>query len=97
MKPSAFLINVARGGVLDEDALLEALRQKRIAGAALDVFRAQPLPKEHALWHEEKVIITPLIGGMSDVYLAQAYPVVRDNLRLFLEGKLAEMNNVVPH
>jgi D-2-hydroxyacid dehydrogenase (NADP+) len=97
MKPSAFLINVARGGVLDEDALLEALRQKRIAGAALDVFRTQPLPKDHALWHEDKVIITPLIGGMSDVYLAQAYPVVRDNLRLFLDGKLTALKNVVPH
>ena len=97
MKPSAFLINVARGGVLDEEALLEALRQKRIAGAALDVFRTQPLPKEHALWHEDRVIITPLIGGMSDVYLAQAYPVVRDNLRLFLDNKLAAMKNVVPH
>ena len=97
MKPSAFLINVARGGVLDEDALLEALRHKRIAGAALDVFRTQPLPPEHALWREDKVIITPLIGGMSDVYLAQAYPVVRDNLRLFLDGKFSEMRNVVPH
>ena len=97
MKSSAFLINVARGGVLDEDALLEALRQKRIAGAALDVFRTQPLPKDHPLWHEDNVIITPLIGGMSDVYLAQAYPVVRDNLRLFLNSQLTAMKNVVPH
>ena len=97
MKASAFLINVARGGVLDEDALIEALRQKRIAGAALDVFRTQPLPTDHPLWREDNVIITPLIGGMSDVYLAQAYPVVRDNLRLFLDGQLAAMKNVVPH
>ena len=97
MKPSAFLINVARGGVLDEEALLDALRQKRIAGAALDVFGTQPLPTDHPLWHEDRVIITPLIGGMSDVYLAQAYPVVRDNLRLFLDNQLAAMKNVVPH
>jgi D-2-hydroxyacid dehydrogenase (NADP+) len=97
MKPSAYLINVARGGVLDEDALLAALRAKRIAGAALDVFRQSPLPPQHPLWDEPGLIITPHIGGMSDIYLEQAYPVVRDNLRAFLSGAIAEMNNVVPH
>lgn len=97
LKPSAYLINVARGGVLDEAALLTALRNKQLAGAALDVFREQPLPSDHPLWREERVIITPLIGGMSDVYLEQAYPIVRDNLRQFLAGKLDTLRNVVPH
>ena len=50
MKPSAFFINVARGGVLDESALLAALNAKRLAGAALDVFRQSPLPPAHPLW-----------------------------------------------
>jgi phosphoglycerate dehydrogenase-like enzyme len=97
MKPSAFLINVARGGVLDEDALLRALREKRLAGAALDVFRRQPLPPDHPLWREDRVIVTPLIGGMSDIYLDQAYPVVRDNLREFLAGRPQYLTNVVRH
>jgi D-2-hydroxyacid dehydrogenase (NADP+) len=97
MKPRGFLINVARGGVLDEDALLAAVRAKRIAGAALDVFCQQPLPAEHPFWREESIIISPLLGGMSDIYLEQAYPIVRDNLRQFLAGKLDAMVNVVSH
>jgi phosphoglycerate dehydrogenase-like enzyme len=97
MKATAYLVNVARGGVLDEDALLAALREKRLAGAGLDVFREQPLPPEHPLWHAERVIITPLIGGMSNIYLDQAYPIVRDNLRHFLAGRPESMSNIVPH
>jgi D-2-hydroxyacid dehydrogenase (NADP+) len=97
MKASAYLINVARGGVLDEGALLAALRERRLAGAALDVFRERPLPAASPLWREEKIIITPHIGGMSDVYLDQAYPIVRDNIKLFLAGNLAGMNNIVAH
>jgi len=97
MQPSAYLINVARGGVLDEGALLEALRERRIAGAALDVFREQPLPPDHPLWRAERVIVTPLIGGMSNVYLDQAYPIVRDNLQHYLAGRAAAMRNIVPH
>jgi len=97
MKPSAYLINVARGGVLDEHALLRALRERRLAGAALDVFRETPLPPDHPLWQEERVIITPHIGGMSTIYLDQAYPIVRENLRRFLAGEIRAMTNIVPH
>jgi D-2-hydroxyacid dehydrogenase (NADP+) len=97
MKPTAFLVNVARGGVLDETALLRALHGKRLAGAALDVFREQPLPPDHPLWREERVIITPLIGGMSDIYLDQAYPIVRLNMERFLAGQTDRMLNIVPH
>lgn len=97
MKPDAYLINVARGGVLDEGALRNALHERRLAGAALDVFREGSLSADHPLWREEKVIITPHIGGMSDIYLDQAYPIVRDNLRNFLAGDFAAMKNIVPH
>jgi phosphoglycerate dehydrogenase-like enzyme len=97
MKPAAYLINVARGGVLDEHALLQALRAGQLAGAALDVFRERPLPADHPLWHEPRVIVTPHIGGMSDIYFEQAYPVVRDNLRRFLAGRLEALINVVAH
>jgi D-2-hydroxyacid dehydrogenase (NADP+) len=97
MKTSAFLINVARGGVLDEQALLQALNDGRIAGAGLDVFRQQPLPADSPLWANARVLITPLLGGMSDVYLEQAYPIVRTNLQYFLAGRLDAMVNVVSH
>jgi len=97
LKPSAYLINAARGGVLDEQALLEALRNQRIAGAGLDVFRRQPLPADDPLWRTPRVIVTPLVGGMSDIYLEQAYPIVRTNLQCFLAGRLDAMLNVVPH
>jgi D-2-hydroxyacid dehydrogenase (NADP+) len=97
MKPSAYLINVARGGVLDERALLASLRERRLAGAALDVFRERQLPADSPLWGEERIIITPHIGGMSDVYLDQAYPIVRDNIKLFLAGNMPEMKNIVAH
>ncbi len=97
LKPEAFLVNVARGGVLDEGALMTALREKRLAGASLDVFRQQPLPTGSPLWREPGVIITPLVGGMSNIYLEQAYPTVRDNLRAFLAGRVHDMVNVVAH
>jgi D-2-hydroxyacid dehydrogenase (NADP+) len=97
LKPSAYLINAARGGVLDEQALLEALTTERIAGAGLDVFRRQPLPADDPLWHTPHVVITPLLGGMSDIYLEQAYPIVRTNLQCFLAGRFDAMLNIVPH
>ena len=95
MKPGAYLVNAARGGVLDEDALLVALRERRIAGAGLDVFRRQPLPPDSPWWREPRVIVTPLVGGMSDIYLQQAFPIVDANLRLFLQGRLGELHNTV--
>lgn len=63
MKPTAFLINTSRGRVVDEEALCEALSNNRIAGAALDVFRAEPLPSDSPLWEFEDVIITPHVAG----------------------------------
>jgi D-3-phosphoglycerate dehydrogenase / 2-oxoglutarate reductase len=63
LKPSAIIINAARGGVLDEDALVDALREGRIAGAALDVFSAEPLPADHPLRSLDNVVLTPHIGA----------------------------------
>jgi phosphoglycerate dehydrogenase-like enzyme len=95
MKPTSHLINLARGGVVDEAALIEALEAKRIAGAALDVFAEEPLPPGHPLWRMEQVIVTPHLGGFCDVYVDHALPIVEENIRRFLAGDRANMINVV--
>ncbi len=66
MKPSSCLSNLARGGIVDETALLDCLQNKRIAGAALDVFLNGPLPPEHPFWSLDNVIITCHQGSMHD-------------------------------
>jgi phosphoglycerate dehydrogenase-like enzyme len=95
MKPSSIIVNLARGPVIDEQALIQALQEKRIGGAALDVFETEPPVKDNPLWDMPNVIITPRIGGMSDVYARQALPLVVHNLRCFVDGKPGEMRNIV--
>jgi phosphoglycerate dehydrogenase-like enzyme len=95
MKPSAYLVNVSRGGVCDEQALLQALAEKRIAGAGLDVFAVEPLPAGHPFWHDERVIVTPHMSGGSDFSPALLMPMIESNIRCFLEGRMAEMANIV--
>jgi phosphoglycerate dehydrogenase-like enzyme len=95
MKPTAYLVNFARGGVADEAALLDVLRRKAIAGAALDVFVEEPLPTEHPFWSLDNVIVTPHQGGFCDVYPDLALPTVTTNMRRFLNGNTANMINVV--
>ncbi|HZF18384.1 MAG TPA: D-2-hydroxyacid dehydrogenase [Burkholderiales bacterium] len=95
MKPSAFLVNLARGGIVDEDALVSALREGRLAGAALDVFATEPLPEDHPLWSMDNVIVTPHLGGFHDQYAEEALPTVVENFRKFLAGELDNMKNVV--
>ena len=94
MKPSSYLINVARGGVVDEQALVDALREKKIAGAALDVFEHEPLPASHPLWSFKNVIITTHQGGFCDTYVDLAMPILEQNMRCFLAGDLKGMVNV---
>jgi len=95
MKPSSFFVNLARGGVVDEDALLDALKEKRIAGAALDVFAKEPLPEDSPFWDMENVIVTQHQGGFFDGYPGFALPVVEENMRKYLAGDLKAMINVV--
>ena len=94
MKPTSYLINVARGGVVDEDAMVVALREKQIAGAALDVFEHEPLPPEHPLWTFPNVLITTHQGGFCDTYVDLAMPILERNMRCFLKGDLKGMVNV---
>jgi D-2-hydroxyacid dehydrogenase (NADP+) len=95
MKPGAYLVNVSRGGVVDESALIDALRRGAIAGAGLDVFATEPLPEDHPLWALDNVIITPRVGGMSDVYVEQCLPPLCHNLRAYLAGDRDQMINRV--
>lgn len=95
LKPTAFLINMARGGVIDEAALIDALRHKRIAGAALDVFSTEPLPQDSPLWTMDNVIISPRLGGLSDIYVEQVMPIVKQNLAAWLRGDRAALVNHV--
>jgi len=95
MKPTSFLINLARGGVVDEAALIRALKEGKIAGAALDVFGSEPLPEDHPFWNMQNVIVTAHQGGFFDRYPAYALPVIEENLRRFLAGEVQSMINVV--
>ncbi len=97
MKPTSYLINLARGGVVDEPALIEALNDRRIAGAALDVFSQEPLPVDHPFWSMPNVIITTHQGGFCDVYIDYALPTVETNMECFLKGDFSGMINVVAH
>ncbi len=85
MKSTAWLINIARGAVVDEAALLDALRRRAIAGAVLDVFATEPLPRDHPLWAMDNVVITPHVAG-PDV-AEEIVPVFNDNLARFLARK----------
>ncbi len=87
MKKSAYLINVARGAVVDEAALITALSSRKIAGAALDVFKEEPLPTTSPLWNLDNVIITPHISGNSVRYHEKAAALFADNLQRYLENK----------
>ena len=85
MKPTAWLLNLARGPIVDEAALLEALRGRRIAGAVLDVFDTEPLPTDHPLWGLDNVVVTPHISGPSTP--REIGPIFNDNLRRYTANR----------
>jgi phosphoglycerate dehydrogenase-like enzyme len=87
MKPDASLINVGRGPLVDEIALAEALRSKKIGGAALDVFDKEPLPADSPLWDLENLLITPHTAGMTDKLWERHYVLFSENMRRYLTQK----------
>ncbi len=93
MKPTAYIINIARGGIIDEAALIKALDEKRIAGAGLDVVEREPLPAESRLWEFENVILSPHIAGGHEDYMARATVLFCENLRRYLAGK--RLRNII--
>lgn len=84
MKPTAYLINVGRGRVIDEPALIKALKKGWIAGAGLDVFAEEPLPQDSPLWAMENVIISPHISGLTPAYDERAINIFTTNLQRYL-------------
>ncbi len=87
LKPNAYLINVGRGVLIDEGALLQARRAKSFAGAALDVTTEEPLPPESPLWQMENVFITPHIAGLTERMWERHYAHYTENLRRYLAGQ----------
>lgn len=87
MKPGAVLINVGRGPVVDEAALIRALEQQRIRGAALDVFEEEPLAKGHPFWRMDNVLLSPHCADHTDTWLADAMELFLDNFERFRRGE----------
>jgi phosphoglycerate dehydrogenase-like enzyme len=85
LKPGAYLVDISRGDIVDHNALIPLLREKKIAGAALDVFPLEPLPADSPLWKLPNVIITPHIAGFSPHYDERAAELFTQNLRRYLE------------
>lgn len=97
MKESAWFINVARGQVVDEKALIKALEEKWISGAALDVFGKEPLPSSSKLWDLDNVIITPHVAGPTPRYMDRLTQVFVNNLQKYVLDKKTEMVNVIDY
>jgi phosphoglycerate dehydrogenase-like enzyme len=93
MKRSAFIVNVARGSIIDQAALIDALKNGVIAGACLDVFEVEPLPADSPLWTLPNVIVTPHIAGMREDYEERFIDIFLDNLGRFARN--APLRNLV--
>ncbi|WP_427891545.1 D-2-hydroxyacid dehydrogenase [Kribbella sp. GL6] len=93
MKPSAYFVCISRGGIADDDALLEALRSGQIAGAGLDAHGVEPLPPDSPFWSLPNVVVTPHNGATSDGTLRRSAEIVADNLGRFARGE--PLRNVV--
>lgn len=96
LPPNAVLINVARGQVVETDALLSAVRGNQIRGAALDVTDPEPLPEDHPLWNFKNVLITPHMAGHTPAYFSRLADIIGENVRrIAAEGEVGELKNQV--
>ena len=97
LRPSCFILNPARGPLIREEALITALREGQIAGAALDTHYYYPMPSEHPLWHLPNVIMTPHISGstLSPHYRQRVWELFIKNIRCFSAGKTL-LNELTP-
>jgi phosphoglycerate dehydrogenase-like enzyme len=95
MKKTAYLVNVGRGELVQDAAIIAALREGWIAGAALDVFGTEPLPRNSVFWNLPGLLITPHYAGTYPEHVARATALFLDNLKLFLAGKRSRLKNLV--
>jgi phosphoglycerate dehydrogenase-like enzyme len=96
MRSSAYLINISRGAIVDEQALLKVLQQKQIAGAVLDVFTQEPLPADHPFWSLDNLIMTPHVSGRSPKYMERALELFIENVPVYLKGEGSYRNLIDP-
>ena len=94
MKPSAMLVGISRGGIIDQKALAAALREKRIACAALDVFEPEPLPADSELWDIENLLIAPHIAGGTQYEGKYLLEIFGENLAKFVAGEFPLRNQI---
>jgi phosphoglycerate dehydrogenase-like enzyme len=94
MKRGAFIVNIARGGIIDEKALMAALHSGHLGGAALDTVHKEPLPSDDPLWDTPNLIVTPHLGGFYDTYPEDSIDQIHQNISAFLSGRLQEMINL---
>jgi phosphoglycerate dehydrogenase-like enzyme len=87
MKRTAYLINIARGGIVKTDDLMNALKKKQIAGAGVDVIDPEPLPPDHALWTMPNFLISPHVGGQAAGARDRQWRLYRENVRRFVAGE----------
>ena len=87
MKKTAYIVNTSRGPIIDEKALIAALKAKQIAGAGLDVFDVEPLPLDHPYRAMDNVVITPHLGYVSTQNYAKYFPDIVADIRAFIDGK----------
>ncbi len=97
MKQTAWFINVARGPVVKEEALIKAVKEGWIAGAGLDVFEKEPLPEDSPIWKLDNVILTPHIAGPTPHYMDRLMEFFVDNLEAFVEGDKGNMVNIIDY
>jgi phosphoglycerate dehydrogenase-like enzyme len=93
LKSTAYFINISRGALVDSDALVEALREQRLAGAAIDVAEVEPLPPESPLWVAPNLLITPHLAGVSERLWPNHFALLLENLERYFSGR--ELLNVV--
>jgi phosphoglycerate dehydrogenase-like enzyme len=87
MKPTAYVVNTSRGPIIEEKALIAALEERRIAGAGLDVFDIEPLPRDHPFRRMDNVVITPHLGYVSEQNYRQYFPDIVEDIRAFIAGQ----------
>ena len=93
MKPTAYLVNISRGPIVDEDALVDVLQRRAIAGAGLDVFATEPLPNDHPLLELDDTLILPHLGYVTEDSYRAMYAGVVEDIRAFASGEPVRMIN----